>query len=256
MLRPYGRSHWGVSASEFAYALSMTADLTPHVVMAIAAEAEVTGIAYKSLSRFYELPPEVKGLRTLDVCSGMSDFAYGLRQRGAGAYALDLLYADFRLLRARHQESFREVARDVFQTNPDGVKARKIYQGYVQSFQASLKKRPRFYVAGSATHLPFADASFDLVTSFNGVFGTLDFDIRALSQALAEVVRVLRPGGSLQLLPYQKGPILDDHQRQNQIEAVEALGAADASLGFSDTVARESALLGGGVARLTITKAG
>jgi len=235
-------------------AVESSQTVQPNLLLNISANAEVTGIAYKSLSRFYELPAELKGLRTLDVCSGMSDFAWGLRQRGADAYALDLLYADFPLLRARHQESFREVARDVFQTNPDGIKARKIYQDYVQSFQASLKKRPRFYVAGSGTDLPFADASFDLVTSFNGVFGTLDFDIRALTQALAEVVRVLKPGGSLQLLPYQQGPILDDHQRANQLGAVEDLRTANASLSFSDTIAMDSALLGGGVARLTITK--
>ena len=228
-------------------------DLSPDVVLAIAAQAEVTGIAWKSLSRFYDLPRDLKGLRTLDVCSGMSDFAYGLRQRGAYAYALDLLYADWDMLRQRHQEGFREVARDVFQTRRDSPKARQIYRSYVQSFQESLRKKPRFYVAGSATALPFADATFDLVTSFNGVFGTLDFDERSLVQALAEAVRVVKPGGSVQLIPYQKGPILDDHQRRNQREAVEALGQTP-GLRLSDSVARESALLGGGIGRLTIRK--
>jgi ubiquinone/menaquinone biosynthesis C-methylase UbiE len=228
-------------------------ELTPDVVLAISANAEVTGIGWKSLSRFYDLPKDLTGLRTLDLCAGMSDFAYGLRKRGADAYALDLLYADMKTLVQRHQAAFREVARDVFHTRPDGPKARQIYGGYVQAFNESLRKKPRFYVGASATALPFADASFDLVTSFNGLFGTLDFDGRALTPALAEALRVLRPGGSLQLLPYQRGPILDDHQRRTQREAIEAL-ADTPGLEFADTIARESALLGGGIARLTITK--
>jgi SAM-dependent methyltransferase len=228
-------------------------ELTPEVVLAISANAEVTGIGWKSLSRFYDLPKDVKGLRTLDLCAGMSDFAYGLRNRGAEAYALDLLYGDMKTLVERHQLAFREVARDVFHTRPDGPKARQIYRSYVQAFNESLRKKPRFYVGASATALPFAGASFDLVTSFNGLFGTLDFDSRALNPALAEALRVLKPGGSLQLLPYQRGPILDDHQRRTQREAVEAL-AVTPGLEFADTIARESALLGGGIARLTITK--
>jgi SAM-dependent methyltransferase len=227
--------------------------VAPQIVLAISANAEVTGIGWKSLSRFYDLPKDVNGLRTLDLCAGMSDFAYGLRQRGADAYALDLLYGDMRTLVERHQAAFHEVARDVFHTRPDGPKARQIYRGYVQAFNESLRKKPRFYIGASATALPFADACFDLVTSFNGLFGTLDFDARALRPALAEAVRVLKPGGSLQLLPYQKGSILDDHQRRVQREAVDALGATP-GLELSDTIARESALLGGVIARLTVAK--
>ena len=228
-------------------------EASPELVLAISDHAEVTGIGWKSLSRFYDLPSDLKGLRTLDVCAGMSDFAYGLRQRGAEAYALDLLYSDFRLLTDKHKESFREIARDVFHTNANTTKGRQIYEQYVRSFRVSLKKEPSTYVAGSATQLPFADASFHLVTSFNGLFGTLDFDARALEPALLEVLRVVKPGGSVQLLPYQRGPILDDHQRQSQRDALEAIrGLGGVTL--SDHVARDSALLGGSVAILTITK--
>jgi SAM-dependent methyltransferase len=50
----------------------------------------------------------------------------------------------------------------------------------------------RQVVAGSATHLPFADASFASVVS-NCVLE----HIPALAEALAEIARVLRPGGRL-----------------------------------------------------------
>jgi SAM-dependent methyltransferase len=226
---------------------------SPELLLSISDHGEVTGIGWKSLSRFFDLPPDLKGLRTLDVCSGLSDFAHGLRQRGAEAYALDLLYGDFRLLTDRHKESFREIARDVFHTSANSPKGRQIYEQYVRSFRTSLKKTPSTYIAGSATHLPFADSSFDLVTSFNGLFGTLDFDARALEPALLEVLRVIKPGGCVQLIPYQRGPILDDHQRQAQRDALEAVRALE-GVTLSDHIARDSALLGGSVAVLTITK--
>ena len=228
-------------------------EASPDVVIAISGHAEVTGIGWKSLSRFFDLPKDVRGLRTLDVCAGMSDFAYALHQRGAEAHALDLLYGDFQELTERHKVSFRDIARDVFHTNPNGTKGRQIYEQYVRSFRDSLKKAPGIYVGGSATHLPFADASFDFVTSFNGLFGTLDFDGRALTPALLEVLRVLKPGGSAQLIPYQRGPILDDHQRQAQRDAVDPLRNRE-DITLSDHIAHDSALLGGSVAILTITK--
>ena len=44
---------------------------------------------------------------------------------------------------------------------------------------------------GTATHLPFADASFDVVFSS---FGALQF-VSDIADAVAETARVLRPGG-------------------------------------------------------------
>ena len=46
-------------------------------------------------------------------------------------------------------------------------------------------------VLGTATHLPFGDASFDVVFCS---FGALQF-VRDIADAVAEVARVLRPGG-------------------------------------------------------------
>ena len=46
-------------------------------------------------------------------------------------------------------------------------------------------------VRGTATHLPFADDSFDIVFSS---FGALQF-VADIDQAVAETARVLRPGG-------------------------------------------------------------
>lgn len=48
----------------------------------------------------------------------------------------------------------------------------------------------------SATHLPFADAAFDVVTSFDVIYALDDDDEAA---ALREMFRVLKPGGRLVL---------------------------------------------------------
>src|SRR5690348_9146323 len=86
--------------------------------------AEVTGIAWRSLSRFYALPVQMKGLKVLDICAGMSDFALRLRQLGAEAHALDVWYCDLAELRSRHRLNFEGVARSVFQTDPESAEGK------------------------------------------------------------------------------------------------------------------------------------
>ena len=60
----------------------------------------------------------------------------------------------------------------------------------------SLRPQPTF-VSGSAEQIPFDDASFDVVTI---AFGLRNFDHRA--QCLAEIRRVLKPGGRLAVLEF------------------------------------------------------
>ena len=59
-----------------------------------------------------------------------------------------------------------------------------------------LSPKPNF-VLGSAEQIPFPDASFDAVTI---AFGLRNFDHRA--QCLAEIYRVLKPGGRLAVLEF------------------------------------------------------
>ncbi|MBR0224300.1 MAG: ubiquinone/menaquinone biosynthesis methyltransferase [Bacteroidales bacterium] len=61
---------------------------------------------------------------------------------------------------------------------------------------ADLTPRPAF-VLGSAEQIPFPDATFDAVTI---AFGLRNFDHRA--QCLAEIRRVLKPGGRLAVLEF------------------------------------------------------
>lgn len=222
-------------------------------LLSIARRAEVTGVGWRSLSRFYDLPADLRGLRLLDICAGMSDLAYRSREGGADAYALDIFYGDLRSLRLRHRENFAGIAKNVFHAHPHSEEARRIYVSYVAGFEEGLKSRPCPYVAGSATELPFPASSFDLLTSFNGIFGTLDWDRALLLAALREAIRVLKPGGSVQLVPYQDGPVLSEAERDNQREAVGTLAGVP-GIEIREAVAREDPMLGGRVGRLTITK--
>ena len=61
---------------------------------------------------------------------------------------------------------------------------------------AKVRPRPAF-VLGSAEAIPFADNTFDAVTI---AFGLRNFDHRA--QCLAEIRRVLKPGGQLAVLEF------------------------------------------------------
>jgi SAM-dependent methyltransferase len=226
------------------------ADPMDESLLSLARGAEVTGIAWRSLARFYALPGALDGLRVLDICAGMSDSVYRLRQAGAEAYAVDTCYADLDEMYARHRKGFEVTARNVFGVEPDSSRGQELYWSFTEGFEAGLEGST--YVAASATALPFGHDSFDLVLSFNGIFGTLDFAPDLLRQALREAVRVLRPGGSAQLLPFQEGPVLNDLERANQIPAVRELASLP-GIAVHDEIARSEPGLGG-VRRLTIMK--
>jgi len=101
---------------------------------------------------------DVAGLRVLEVGCGAAQCARWLAQHGAHPVGLDLSERQLRHARRLDTET--------------GV--------------------PVPVVAGTATALPFADASFDAVFS---AFGALQF-VRDAGAAVAEAARVLRPGGT------------------------------------------------------------
>lgn len=99
----------------------------------------------------------------LDLCCGTGDMAFALR-RQAGASGVAIVGADF------------------------------AHPMLERALQKSDGNSPR-WVEADALNLPFADASFDLVTSAFGFRNLADYDA-----GLREIVRVLRPGGELGIL--------------------------------------------------------
>ena len=100
---------------------------------------------------------DVAGRDVLEVGSGAGQCSRWIRSRGGRAYGLDLSM--------RQLQHSRRIDDDTGVAVPS--------------------------VLGTATHLPFADASFDVVFSS---FGALQF-VADLDRAVAETARVLRPGG-------------------------------------------------------------
>ena len=118
------------------------------------------------------------GERALDLACGTGDLAFAVAARGARAVGLDITH---RMLQLAH-----------------------LRQGY--GGQARLRAGPRFveagglsFITGDMTSLPFRSASFDLVTTGYGLRNVPDLDA-----AIDEIARVLRPGGRLLSLDFNR----------------------------------------------------
>lgn len=92
----------------------------------------------------------------------------------------------------------------------DAVDLAALKTDWVQSLAESQRQRLRIRAGVNAEALPFADACMDLVTSQYGI------EYASLDRVFAEIVRVLKPGGRLQLLMHHAG------SRPVQMGAVEA----------------------------------
>ncbi|KEO83714.1 class I SAM-dependent methyltransferase [Tumebacillus flagellatus] len=114
------------------------------------------------LMAYMQLTP---GMRVLEVGCGPGTFAPYLAQGltpGGSVTGLDL---DPRFVQRAQENAAREGLQDVE------------------------------YVVGSAYELPFADGSFDAVTSYTGIGVLTD-----PQKAVAEMIRVCRPGGSISVI--------------------------------------------------------
>lgn len=108
---------------------------------------------------FFELLPEVRGRKGLDIGCGEGHNTRLLAERGATMTALDI------------SETFIEHARTAERGTPLGIT----------------------YHQGSAVALPFPDATFDFTTSF-----MCFMDVPEMQKVLTESFRVIKPGGFLQ----------------------------------------------------------
>jgi demethylmenaquinone methyltransferase/2-methoxy-6-polyprenyl-1,4-benzoquinol methylase len=104
------------------------------------------------------------GTRALDLACGTGDIAFALSARGARVIGLDLTHRMLQLAEAKRRDD------------------------------ADVR-----FVTGDMMALPFADASVDLVTTGYGIR-----NVPRIEPALAEIRRVLRPGGLLLSLDFDK----------------------------------------------------
>jgi ubiquinone/menaquinone biosynthesis methyltransferase len=116
--------------------------------------------------RLVSLVPARPDLHVLDLACGTGDIAYALHDRAARVVGLDITPRMVELARAKST------------SRPPG--------------------RPQFIV-GDMMSLPFEAASFDVVTTGYGIR-----NVPRIAPALAEIHRVLRPGGTLLSLDFNR----------------------------------------------------
>jgi demethylmenaquinone methyltransferase/2-methoxy-6-polyprenyl-1,4-benzoquinol methylase len=105
--------------------------------------------------------------RVLDICCGTGDLAFSLA-RTAKAQIIGADFSHTMLVRAR-----------------------------AKSFAEANGAAPLPFLEADALHLPFADSSFDLVTTAFGFRNLANYEA-----GLREFLRLLKPGGSLAILEF------------------------------------------------------
>jgi demethylmenaquinone methyltransferase/2-methoxy-6-polyprenyl-1,4-benzoquinol methylase len=146
-------------------------DLLNHLL-----SASLDRVWRRKLARALVLPP---GSRVLDLCCGTGDQALALRRPG-----VEIVAADFCLpMLALAAPKFRAASRTAGRTT--GGPAGGIRAGVPATLNAD------------ALALPFPDRSFHAATVSFGLRNVADLD-----RALAELARVLHPGGELGVLEF------------------------------------------------------
>jgi len=125
----------------------------------------------RTAERFAEILRNPRA-RVLDLCCGTGDLAFALERRGrAGDGAARIFGCDFAeamLVRARQKSEKRRASAT--------------------------------FLSADALLLPFADATFDLVTAAFGFRNLANY-----AAGLREIARVLRPGGEVGILEFSEG---------------------------------------------------
>jgi demethylmenaquinone methyltransferase/2-methoxy-6-polyprenyl-1,4-benzoquinol methylase len=117
--------------------------------------------------RLVDMARPSRGTRALDLATGTGDIAFAVANRGARVVGLDLT-------------------------------ARMIELAIAKVRQDRQEAHPAFII-GDMLALPFPDASFDLVTTGYGLRNVPD-----LTASIDEIRRVLRPGGRLLSLDFNR----------------------------------------------------
>lgn len=114
--------------------------------------------------------------RILDICCGTGDLTFALERvrlrelRDAGSYRIPLFGTDF--------------------AQPMLDRAHK---------KAAAHSRSAIFTTADALHLPFAESSFDLITTAFGFRNLVNYEA-----GLREFARVLKPGGELAILEFSE----------------------------------------------------
>lgn len=145
-------------------------------------------------------PENVAGLYILDICGGASLATGRLRMHGAKAFTIDYKYKDRRTLKR---------SMDAYLLDPGLFPTDQIKQEYIRRmrknrdiFLRNLDATDKPFVAALAGDLPFANESFDMCYSTQGISPAILGNLEIFTQAYQEGIRVLKKGGQFQIYPW------------------------------------------------------
>ena len=129
--------------------------------------------------RLVDYASDLGGAHALDLATGTGDVAFALAERGARVVGLDITPRMIELARAKSNGAGRPRA--------EGASGAGFQPGDTR------------FLVGDMGALPFADQVFDVVTTGYGLRNVPD-----LALAIAEIHRVLKPGGQLLSLDFNR----------------------------------------------------
>jgi demethylmenaquinone methyltransferase / 2-methoxy-6-polyprenyl-1,4-benzoquinol methylase len=134
-----------------------------------------------------------QGTRALDLAAGTGDIAFGLAAQGAHVAALDITHRMLQIASRKRAFLIREAS-------PLGLPYTLASGGRVpRAARVAPPPGDVTFVTGDMMSLPFHDEAFDLVTTGYGIR-----NVPAIEPAIAEIRRVLRPGGLLLSLDFDR----------------------------------------------------
>ncbi len=163
-------------------------------------KSSCTANDFELVSEGIYFPEDVAGLYILDICGGASLATGRLRMHGAKAFAIDYKYKDRHTLK-------RSI--DDYLLDPGLFPMDRIKQEYIRRmrknrdiFLRNLNGTDKPLVAALAGDLPFANESFDMCYSTQGISPAILGDLKIFTQAYQEGMRVLKKGGQFQIYPW------------------------------------------------------
>lgn len=153
----------------------------------LAEAAIVSASDFGRVADIIAFPKKVEGLTMLDIGGGASTVTLELNKRGARAVAIDYKYLNFEHL-------ISSLNKDAWLTNEGG----QDFNLFLKAFK--VEEKP--YIAALASHLPFENNTFDFCFSLYAISSFISLNKDVLLQSINEGLRVLNPGGQLQIYPW------------------------------------------------------
>lgn len=154
---------------------------------------------------------DLVGKRMLDVAAGLSDFTCRANDEGAEAFAVDILYGNPKVLRAKGKEftddqektiGRKSIKAQAGQLHPD---LQALYDELTGSTASrcldDMEANPGRYVAADAMNLPFANGSFQTVVSHSFLTSLEGLYPEFVTEVILEMLRVTERGGMLRIGP-------------------------------------------------------